>query len=388
VKSKVLPKLLYIGDVPVDATLGGAALTYRLLENYPSRRLHIVEGDLWRSKPESRLDGVVYDRFSSGPTRLLTSRFMHPYASFRQFDPEAILTVVHGYSWIAAAALARRFNLPLHLIVHDDWPRGNHLPRLLQEHLDQQFGRIYRQAQSRICISPYMAEHYEKRYQALGTVLYPSRSGEISQPQNPPQVQIEPRRPLVVAYAGSIATPAYEFSLTTVAEILDTLDGALIVYAPVSDALVRRVNLNHRNISFRSVLPWQELIASLRNEADVLFVPMSFEQEDRENMEIAFPSKLADYTATGLPLLIWGPSYCSAVRWAMENPGVAEVVDQLDRTMLAVAIGNLASDTSYRFKLGKRALELGRDFFGHNMNVQKFHKLLRAPQEAPCQEWK
>ena len=48
---------------------------------------------------------------------------------------------------------------------------------------------------------------------------------------------------------------------------------------------------------------------------------------DRINMEMAFPSKLADCTATGLPLLIYGPAYCSAVTWARENPGVAEVVE-------------------------------------------------------------
>jgi hypothetical protein len=53
---------------------------------------------------------------------------------------------------------------------------------------------------------------------------------------------------------------------------------------------------------------------------------MSFNAVDRANMEISFPSKLTDYTAVGLPLLIYGPHYCSAVQWARENPGVAEVV--------------------------------------------------------------
>jgi hypothetical protein len=91
-------------------------------------------------------------------------------------------------------------------------------------------------------------------------------------------------------------------------------------------------------------------------------------------MEMAFPSKLADYTATGVPLLIYGPSYCSAVTWARENPGVAEVVES--EPDLAAAIARLAGDPDHRVALGKRALDTGREYFTHARTQQLFHQSL------------
>ncbi len=116
------------------------------------------------------------------------------------------------------------------------------------------------------------------------------------------------------------------------------------------------------------------MLNRLRSEAHALFVPMSFAPSDRANMEMAFPSKLADYTATGVPLLIYGPSYCSAVAWARENPGVAEVVEA--ESDLAAAIAKLADNPEHRRALGKRALETGREYFTHARVQQSFYQSL------------
>ena len=55
-------------------------------------------------------------------------------------------------------------------------------------------------------------------------------------------------------------------------------------------------------------------------------------------MKISFPSKLTDYTATGLPLLIHAPAYSSAVRWARAEHDVAEIVDEPGEAPLRAAI--------------------------------------------------
>src|SRR6185369_13184448 len=124
----------------------------------------------------------------------------------------------------------------------------------------------------------------------------------------------------------------------------------------------------------RGLLTATDLQKRLREEADTLFVPMSFAASDRANMEMAFPSKLADCTATGVPLLIYGPSYCSAVMWARENPGVAEVVET--ETPLGSAIAKLANDPAHRRALGTRALDVGRQYFSHARVQQIVHQLL------------
>jgi hypothetical protein len=124
------------------------------------------------------------------------------------------------------------------------------------------------------------------------------------------------------------------------------------------------------------------MIKRCRSEADVLFVPMSFAKADKANVEISFPSKLTDYTAMGLPLLIHAPAYSSVVRWALENPGVAEVVDTEDTGRLAEALKSLARNPEHRTRLAAEALAVGNRLFSHAAAVARFHGALvrgRAP---------
>ena len=130
------------------------------------------------------------------------------------------------------------------------------------------------------------------------------------------------------------------------------------------------------HVSVRPVVPFGELFEGLRRDADVLFVPMSFAAEDAPNMRAGFPSKIADYTAVGLPLLIWGPPYCSAVRWARENSGAAEVVDEPAAAALRISVTRLMRDAQYRRSLAEAALHKGREFFAHDAAVEKFQRLI------------
>ena len=51
---KALPRLCYLGEVPIECSYHGSALLWRLFENYPPKNLLIVEG-VHRSSVERRL---------------------------------------------------------------------------------------------------------------------------------------------------------------------------------------------------------------------------------------------------------------------------------------------------------------------------------------------
>ena len=104
----------------------------------------------------------------------------------------------------------------------------------------------------------------------------------------------------------------------------------------------------------------------MRDEADVLFVPMSFEASDRNNMQLSFPSKLTDYTASGVPLLIYGPSHCSAVRWANDHRGAAATVTSEGEAGLSAVLQQMDSNAAYRMELARTAIAVGEAFFSHD----------------------
>ena len=334
------------------------------------------------SKPERRLKHVKYIARPIVNQRWLNTRF-HPYAvawfsqvgkrigpgfaqSINGFEFEGVLTVAHGFGWLAAAHIASAKNVPLHLIVHDDWPRVADIAPAFRNWLDKQFAGVYRQAQSRLCVSPAMSSEYQGRYGERAEVIYPSRARECPEFGEPPARLGRNDRPFTIAFAGTINSDGYVQALRALQAALETVNGRLVVFGP------QRIE----NTDFRGLADADQLIMRLREEADALFVPMSFDPSDRTNMELAFPSKLADYTATGLPLLIYGPDYCSAVAWARENPGVAEVVET--ESDLSDAIARLANNPAHRVSLGQRALDTGRKYFSYDQVQQTFIRVLSA----------
>ncbi|HEU4836374.1 MAG TPA: hypothetical protein VFS90_18235, partial [Pyrinomonadaceae bacterium] len=239
-----------------------------------------------------------------------------------------------------------------------------------------QFARVYCQAQARLCVSPAMSRFYEQRYGAPATVIYPSRAADCPDFSEPPARLADRDHPFTIVFAGTINSRGYVRALIALQKALEPVDGRLLIFGPLTEIEAQQVGLTHRNTRIGGLLSSTELLKRLREEADGLFVPMSFAASDRANMEMAFPSKLADYTATGVPLLIYGPSYCSAVAWARENAGVAEVVEA--ESELATAVAQLANNPDHRLALGKRALDIGRQYFTHARVQQIFYQFLSA----------
>ena len=371
-----LPRLLYVGDVPVEASYHGSMLLFRLLQRYPVERLRIVEGNLLPAKTDRRLPGVAHATLKVGRTRLLNSRLHDWYVRWltttapgraRQvsglidgFGPEAVLTVTHGYSWMTAARFAHERRLPLHLVSHDDWPGV--VNARVRPRVEREFAGVYRQAVSRMCASPFMAEEYERRYGARGTVLFPYRSSDAPQFNGVADRLRVDRGRLVFAFAGTINTPGYARLLRHLAEALGDR-GELLIFGPIDRAQAAAAGLDRPAVRLGGLLKSDELLHRLRTEADVLFAPMSFAPADLGNMRMGFPSKLTEYTSVGLPLLICGPADCSAVTWAMANPGVAEVAAAEDVPTLRDAVTRLANDRGHRIALAERAQAVGaRDF--------------------------
>jgi len=384
-----VPKLLYVGDVPIENSYHGSALLHRLLSDYPSDKLTILE-TATASQPSRRLPNISYLSHPIAKQRWLNTR-LHPYAvawfthagkrsaprisqSINGFKVESILTTIHGFGWLAAAKIASKRKVPLHLVIHDDWPRAADIAPQFRSSLDKRFASVYRQAKSRICVSPSMARLYERRYGAPAEVIYPSRAADCPEYDEPPSHLAHNDKIFTIAFAGTINSRGYMQALLALQNSLRFVGGRLLIFGPLTRDMAQQCGLNDPNTEICGTLSPAQLLMRLREDAHALFTPMSFDPSDRANMETAFPSKLADYTATGLPLLIYGPGYCSAVTWAHENQGVAEVVET--EAGLDSAVTRLANNAILRLELGKRALEVGRRYFSHEGAAQSFYQVI------------
>jgi glycosyltransferase involved in cell wall biosynthesis len=372
-----LPHLAYIGEVPIRRISAGPALLYRLLETYPAERLLVAESIHNEPDPPTELPGVRHERFFLMNTRLICSRFSPAYCTWvfhrgahrarallpalRAHKTEAVLTIAHGYGWITAAAAASRLGVPLHIICHDHLPSSVELPRWLRGRYEARFSSVYRAAKSRIPISPQMEEMYRRRYGAPGTIVYPSRSLDALRLDRPPLRPPTPGR-FVFSYAGS-ANLGQRAAIIAFAKAIAPLGGRLRIYQKISLDLLKREGLAADNVEIAAFRPTNELHLDLVRNSDALFLPMSFAPEDRDNVGLCFPSKLADYTVAGLPILVCSPEYGTAAQWAKSIPGVAELVETLDPGAVAKAAARLIDDEGHRRRLAWAALEAGRSMF-------------------------
>jgi glycosyltransferase involved in cell wall biosynthesis len=371
-----LPKLLYVGDVPVESSQHGSALIFRALESYPSTRLEIIETGR-PSEAARRLGGVTYRHVPIGRRHWLDSRLHAVYSAWltlrarsragallgalEGFAPDAILTVGHGFGWLAAAGVAARINRPLHLVIHDDWPRLSAITSAGRPWLERAFARVYRSASSRLCISPFMAEEYERRYGGSGSVMYPSRSAQCQVFAAKP-ARVIGSDTMVIGYGGNSSVDIMS-CLLTLAACLDSVGAQLAIFGPFEAAQRQALLAVSKRVTFHGFLPFNAMIAGLREVSDLLFVPMTFNPHQRDNMIVSFPSKLADYTAAGVPMLVYGPSYSSAVRWASAHAGAAEIVTESDVESVRRALSGLRDDVPRRRRLADGAVNAGSACF-------------------------
>ncbi len=222
-----------------------------------------------------------------------------------------------------------------------------------------------------------MEEYYGSEFGARGSILYPTRRAFQRQFDDPPTKLSRAAGPLHYAYAGAIHSKSAAEQIALLARTISPVGGNVFLYGGIDARAAVLLGLNLPNIILRGRVPKDELVEMLRQDADVLFISMSFSREERSNMEICFPSKLTDYTAIGLPLLISGPPYSSAIRWAKENPCVAELVEDSSASTLAAAVSTLATNPQRRITLAHRAIHVGNSMFAYPLVCKQFFDALR-----------
>lgn len=375
----LLPRILYIGDVPVANAVGGELLLYRLFQRYPKDRLWVM------SREPSRVDllqGVTCAIWRPALARLMTTRSFR-WASLvelyramgpsvrvshmiRGARPDAIVTVLHGSGWLMAWWAARRYRLPLAVIVHDDrqtivdtlpgWFRDRHATLPME---------VFREAAARFVISPEMREAYRGRGGVESAVLYPSLAAEAAIPAEPLGRVGDGSGARTFLYAGSVHSDGIVRQLMFLGREVAARGHRLLVLTPQAEALRQDRRMAGPGIEIRDPVAPEVCAEIMRNEADILVAGTdSLSHSGR----LLFPTKLVEYTAAGLPILLCGPADSAAVRWASGPPLRAEVVpDPVAEGAMAAAVERLASDGALRLELARNALAEARERFSHDM---------------------
>jgi len=386
-------KILYISDVPVEATTGGEMLMYKLFKDHPPDKLLIIQTrndkEIYDISKNSELLNVKYINFKylSLPGSSIKFiyhinhwiNYLYSLCWYRKvkklatnFDCDVIVTVGHHFFWTTAFRISKKLNKPLRVIVHDHWD-VTVSGLLIKKYLGVKFGIMFREANRRFVVSPFMAEVYAKRYGFKSQILYPIAQNITGSFEN----SLKQRKPselaLTIGYAGSLWN-GYPNNIISLSHALSFINCNVMAFTNKDIHFLRKNGLKTNNIKLFPFLSVERLLRKLREECDILYLPMDFDPVYEMNMRLAFPSKIAEYTLLKLPILIHAPKYSSIVKWAIEHEDLkfSEIVTSLDGDEIILQVKKLF-DYNHRFQLGQNAYRIGQTYFDHSIVKKVFY---------------
>lgn len=357
--------IIVISSVLPQPTSAGQLLLYRHLVDKPHLTFE-VHGDVplvpsftgLVRRVARRLSRTRFHRFVQDILLYWNSRWIDTALPRTISQPErtVVLTVAHGDGFVAAQRFARHHGLPLVSFFHDWWPDIIRVHSPFRRLIDHRFRALARESRVVFCVSEGMAE-------ALGAaentvVLYPI--------PEPSRVSASPQRETPksfnVLYFGNLVD--YGPMLGGALEASLKYPGLLLQARGAKPAwTAKRMETLRTSGRWLEFAPRSELDEWLAT-ADAFLVAMLFAPAERRRMETSFPSKLAEFTQLGKPIVVWGPEYCSAVRWA-RNGNKALCVTSPNPDALLEQISILASDRALADRLASSARSAAQAEFNH-----------------------
>lgn len=311
----------------------------------------------------TRLGPVLNDWVFSG--RLVSRRSLLRLVD--RLRPDLVLTVAHGELAPVASWLAEARSLPLVTLFHDWWPDIACVTPAGFKRLSEQFQQLHRVSRISLCVC---AELAEELGDGKGVkVLYPIPG--VTQTRDRTDLMAPTTHRLKLVYTGTLAG-AYGEMVAALAAAMHSVCAIEFEFSGPCGGSPEWKCL----AGYRGCLTSTEIQGFLR-QYDALLVTMSFESRDARRARTSFPSKLLEYCQAGRPVIVWGPEYCSAVRWARQSDA-AEVVTDPSSEAVVKLLTRLSTAPERRSYLSRKAGEWARGEFHPDRIQAQFEDALFA----------
>jgi glycosyltransferase involved in cell wall biosynthesis len=246
----------------------------------------------------------------------------------KEFQPEVIFSILGTIGYIELVEqIQKEFSLPLVIHLMDDGvtdPRKKGIfGQYLRRHYNRKFRSLLKTAAARIAICEDMAEAYKERYGY--SFVHFQHAVDIEKWGHYSKQDVSISSPVRVLYAGSIFPDAQLQSLKDCCQAVidisrEGLDILMEVYTPLklfgsySSAFPQGAAFNIHD----SITEDENFFRTL-GEADILVLPVNFDEESVNFIRYSMPTKVPAYLLSGTPILVYGPETVAQVRYALKE---------------------------------------------------------------------
>ncbi|HEY1763619.1 MAG TPA: glycosyltransferase [Opitutaceae bacterium] len=385
------PRVLILSDEAPQTGTAGGLLLHRLFSAYPPDRIRVVTHHI--PPVGFPLPAVAYRKLPLRWQKLERSRFHRWKRSLRAlgyvpqptpeeidgltdgFRPDLVLCVMqHAAYYDAAHEYARSKGLPLVTLVHDVNEEFEPVFPWLSGAARRRDAAFYRYASRRLCISPEMERLCASLYGVPGTVLYPNRDpGLQARPLDLSAKLLHPPG-LTLGFAGNLNF-GYGEGILQMLPALRAAGARVIVYGrpPAGSAapLLEADDICELRGFVPSAVAWE----GLQRDCDAVWLPYPDLGGTMERLyRHHFPSKLPEYLALGMPVIVTGPAYATGLCWARQNLSSELCAGNI--ATLTELLHRLAAQPARRRHLAALGLQVGNRDFEPSAIVAAFHRHL------------
>jgi glycosyltransferase involved in cell wall biosynthesis len=260
-----------------------------------------------------------------------------------------------GPFFISAYLAAKKLDIPLVIYMLDLYEEGRR-SRIQKFFAKRYEPRIFAYASAVLVMSERMQDHYQQKYGVGSTVVpHPIDTGTIINTVSVIKQKEIKNRPLQVVFTGHITAAQYGSIMDLVRIVGDNpSEFSLKLCVPMKEALKGILPSNVEMISLG-----RKDVLKAQRDADILFLPYSFDNPYPDIIRTASPSKLPEYLAAGRPILYYGPEY-SYVKWYFDKTKAALCVTRPERNDLLKALRYLRDGDGIRNEIARNAVEAAK----------------------------
>ncbi|MFA5967466.1 MAG: glycosyltransferase [Patescibacteria group bacterium] len=279
----------------------------------------------------------------------------------------------YGPAMVGTYYIHRATGIPFYIYLFDIY-KGNLLPltgKILATIFEP---RLIKAAQKIMVTNQETKEFYRRRYgQKVADKIVVIHNSTNPDPYLKLQTPIIPHQPpYYILFTGNVywAQTRSLKNLITALDQLTDIDVRLKIYSPSPPEYLKALGIASPKIEY-NVAPGSEM-PKIQSQADILFIPLSWQTQSPDIINTATPGKLTDFLIAGRPILIHAPETSHLVKYAKEND-FAAVVDEENITALQNAIRQLIGDTA----LAQRLVTNAQRVFFTNHDIKKNSQLFQ-----------
>ncbi len=275
----------------------------------------------------------------------------------------------HGPALFSSYLLHKITKKPLFIYFYDLY-KGNNFPfshRVLAKFLEP---RLFKSAQKIFVMAEALGEHYKNMYKRDVFVIHNSLPIKAENFDN----LLIRNNPAKIVFTGTIywcqAAPIR--NLIKAIEELKDENVQLWLYTPSNKkALNEQGIFESQRVLFKYGMPSE--MSEIQKNADILFVPLTFEKEHQLLINTSSPGKTYEYLSSGRPILIHAPAKSYISQYGKKY-NFAMVVDEDDLAKLQKGIVELLNNKKLVSEMNanaRKVLEASHDAFKNSKAFQK-----------------